>query len=89
MISKQMTIINKLGLHARAAARFVLVSNSFISKITLINNNKSVNGKSIMSLMMLSLVKGSIVKIECDGSDEKDALRALCHLINNYFGEDG
>ena len=89
MVTKQVTIINKLGLHARAAARFVLISNSFISKITLTSKNKKVNCKSIMSLMMLSLAKGATVKIECEGADEKEALRVLCHLVNNHFSENG
>ena len=88
MITEQIYIINRLGLHARAAASFVKLASSFDSNIDLVYGAQSVNGKSIMGIMMLAASQGSEMLIEVDGSDEKEATEALLNLINNRFGED-
>lgn len=87
MIEKELLIINKLGLHARAAAKFVNASSRFISDIWVICRGQKVQGKSIMGLMMLMASKGTTIKLIIDGDDETEALSALEALINNYFGE--
>ena len=81
-------IINKLGLHARAAARFVQTAAEFESEINLELNGKRVSGKSIMGVMMLAAGKGTCIDIEAEGKDESEALEALTTLISNRFGED-
>ncbi len=80
-------IINKLGLHARAAAKFVTLASRFKADIHLRHNDTRVNGKSIMGVMMLAAAKGSHVILEIDGPDEEQACRALEELINNRFDE--
>jgi phosphocarrier protein len=87
VIRTQVTIINKLGLHARAAAKFVACTSSFSSSIKTGMNGELVDGKSIMSVMMLAAGKGSVLDLEIDGSDEEDALAALQSLIDNRFEE--
>jgi phosphocarrier protein len=87
VIEKELLIINKLGLHARAAAKFVNASSRFISDIWVICRGQKVQGKSIMGLMMLMASKGTTIKLIIDGDDETEALSALEALINNYFGE--
>jgi phosphocarrier protein len=88
MLQQEVEIINKLGLHARAAAKLVSCANGYNSKVFLDRNGQKVNGKSIMGVMMLAANKGSVLKIEIDGSDEDQAMEALLILINNKFGED-
>jgi phosphocarrier protein HPr len=80
-------IINKLGLHARASARLTQVANQFKSDIWIEKNNKKVNAKSIMGVMMLAASQGSDITITTEGSDEQDALNSIIALINDYFGE--
>lgn len=87
MARKTITIINKLGLHARAAARFVQVASGFESDINVIHGNKEVNGKSIMGVMMLAAGKGASIQIIANGRDEAEALNQLEELIMNRFGE--
>ncbi len=87
MIQTQLTIINKLGLHARAAAKFVSTSSTFASQIQAGKDGQMVDGKSIMSMMMLAANKGTVLDIKIDGIDEQDALRALTQLIGNKFDE--
>ena len=87
MLQKKTTIINKLGLHARAAAKFVTQASLFESDINLQRNNQNVNGKSIMGVMMLAAAKGSEVELIIDGIDEKQAMQSLLELIENRFGE--
>lgn len=84
----QAEIINKLGLHARAAARFVQTAAEFESEINLEHKGKRVSGKSIMGVMMLAAGKGACINIEAEGKDENEALEALTMLISNCFGED-
>ncbi len=81
-------IPNKLGLHARAAAKFVNLASQFKSEITVTRNGQDVNGKSIMGMMMLAAGKGSKLLLAADGDDEQQALTALRALIDNRFGED-
>jgi phosphocarrier protein len=88
VISEQVHIINRLGLHARAAASFVKLASSFDSDIFLVYGEQSVNGKSIMGIMMLAASQGTEMLIEVDGTDEREATSALVELINNRFGED-
>ena len=80
-------IINKLGLHARASAKLTQVANQFKSDIWIEKNNKKVNAKSIMGVMMLAASQGSDITITTEGSDEQDALNSIITLINDYFGE--
>ena len=88
MLQKTTTIINKLGLHARAAAKFVTQASLFESEIHLQRNNQNVNGKSIMGVMMLAAAKGSEIELIIDGADENQAIQSLLELIENRFGED-
>lgn len=84
------TIINKLGLHARAAAKFVGVANRFPCEVRVGRSAEStVDGKSIMSVMMLAAAKGSELYLETNGPQEQQALDALVALVNDYFGEGG
>lgn len=86
MIKSTVTICNKAGLHARAAARMVSVSSTFNSQIK-VGQDKMVDGKSILSLMMLAASKGTVLNIVIDGPDEADALTAITNLVNNRFDE--
>jgi phosphocarrier protein len=88
MLNKEITIVNKLGLHARAAAKFVSLASGFESEIVLRRNGKSVNGKSIMGVMMLAAGCGSTVELSADGADERQAIHALETLIEDRFGEE-
>jgi phosphocarrier protein len=81
------TIINKLGLHARAAAKFVTTASEFSSDINVIRSDRVVNGKSIMGVMMLAAAKGTEITVSAEGDDAQAALNAIQALINNYFGE--
>lgn len=88
MQEKQITIINKLGLHARAAAKLINVTSSFSSDIQLNKDGRQVDGKSIMSVMMLAASKGTELTISTCGDDEQQALEAIEQLINNRFDEE-
>jgi len=87
VIETQVTIINKLGLHARAAAKFVGCASAFSSRIEAGQGGKLVDAKSIMSVMMLAAGKGTVLDLRIDGSDENAALEALQSLISNRFDE--
>lgn len=88
MQQKDLLIINKLGLHARAAAKLIGVTSRFSSDIILEKEGREVDGKSIMSVMMLAAAKGTTLTIKTSGSDEEDAIVAIETLINNRFDED-
>jgi len=88
MQTKTITIINKLGLHARAAAKFVQAAARFDCDINITHNGKKVNGKSIMGIMMLAASRGSNIEIATAGSDEETALAGLEQLIMDRFGEE-
>lgn len=87
MIEKQIEIINKLGLHARAAMKLVDTATAFNSQIEVGKDGRFVDGKSIMSVMLLAASKGTLLDLRIDGSDEEKASEALCTLINNRFDE--
>ena len=87
MIQTQLTIVNKLGLHARAAAKFVSCAAAFSSSIQAGKDGNLVDGKSIMSVMMLAAGKGTVLDLEIEGSDEQAAFEALQTLISNRFDE--
>ena len=89
MITQNIEIINKLGLHARASTKLTQTASQFESEVWITRNNRRVNAKSIMGVMMLAAAKGSIISIETTGSDETAAMDALVMLINDYFGEGG
>ena len=88
MRCRKIAIVNKLGLHARASAKFVSLASEFKSEIRLRRNGQEVNGKSIMGIMMLAAAKGSELELCADGKDESKAVAALSALISNCFGED-
>jgi phosphocarrier protein HPr len=81
------TIINKLGLHARASAKLTKLAGSFACDVFMSRNGRRINAKSIMGVMMLAAGMGTEVEIETDGADEERALQALTALINERFGE--
>ena len=87
MKQKTVTIINKLGLHARAAAKFVQVAAGFAAEINVHSGRRKVSGKSIMGIMMLAAGKGAEILISAEGPDEAAAVAALEALINDRFGE--
>ena len=87
MLQREVEIINKLGLHARAAAKLTQLAGQYKSGIWLIRNGRRVNAKSIMGVMMLAAAKGATVGIETDGPDEEAAMDALKGLIANRFDE--
>jgi phosphocarrier protein len=87
VIQTRVTIINKLGLHARAAAKFVSCTSSFASNIQAGKDGNMVDGKSIMSVMMLAAGKGTVLDLQIQGDDEEAALQALEALIENRFDE--
>lgn len=87
MIQTQVTIINKLGLHARAAAKFVSCAAAFASTVRTGKDGKMVDGKSIMSVMMLAAGKGTVLDLHVEGRDEAAALEAMKALIENRFDE--
>jgi phosphocarrier protein HPr len=86
--SYPITIINRLGLHARAATRLVHCASSWQSIITISKGDKTVNGKSIMGVLMLAASQGTEITLTADGEDEDQALSGMSELINNKFGED-
>ena len=87
MIRHPITIINKLGLHARAAAKFVRLASQFSSDIKLNRGTTEINAKSILGVMMLAAAKGTDLELVVDGSDEAEAVAALETLVNNKFDE--
>ncbi|MBL4638530.1 MAG: phosphocarrier protein HPr [Gammaproteobacteria bacterium] len=87
MIEQTFTIINKLGLHARAAAKFVTTASQFNCDIQVSRNGRSINGKSIMGVMMLAAAKGTEITVQADGDDAEKALEQINSLIIDFFGE--
>ena len=88
MIKRKVKIVNKLGLHARAASKFVETASRFSSQIDVIRDtHKKINGKSIMGLMMLAASKGTELEMAIHGEDEQEALKQLTLLIETRFGE--
>jgi phosphocarrier protein len=87
MQQREVEIVNKLGLHARASAKLTQLAAKYQSSVQMSRNNRKVNAKSIMGVMMLAAGKGAKVIIEIDGPDEGDAMTAIVALIGDYFGE--
>lgn len=87
MLEQEIEIINKAGLHARAASKLVALATRFSSDIKL-GQTRMVDGKSILSLMMLGATKGTTLRLQVDGDDEAAAMAAIVQLINNRFDED-
>src|SRR6266404_881402 len=86
--SQEVTVINKLGVHARPAAMFVKAANKFASEITVERDGEQVNGKSIMGLMMLAAGQGAVLVISAEGSDAETAVRELVALFHRKFDEE-
>ena len=89
MVEQEVEIINKLGLHARAAAKLVSTAAAYASSVKLEFAGNTADAKSIMSVMMLAAAQGSVIRVQCDGKDEQEAMGAIIGLIDDYFGEDG
>ena len=87
MISNKVTIVNKLGLHARAASKLVNKANQFESDVFIVKQCNRINAKSIMGVMMLAASKGTEILLEVDGSDEEDCMKAVVQLIEDRFEE--
>ena len=88
MITKDLQVLNKLGLHARAAAKVVFIANKFVSDITLVKDDKRADARSIMKILMLSASKDSIINITVEGNDEIQAMNYIEKLFQNKFDED-
>ena len=88
MITKQLTVLNKLGIHARPAAQFVRVASRFQSEVSVEKDGEAVDGKSIMGLRMLAVGWGAVVNVSTEGPDEAEAMQALEELVNSKFGEE-
>ena len=87
MITKKLMISNKLGLHARAAAKVVSTANKFESRIIITKDGKNADARSIMKLLMLSASQGSSIRVEVNGADQNDAMESIERLFNNKFDE--
>lgn len=88
MIKRKVEVINKLGLHARAAAKLVNEASGFESGIRLIRDGEDVDAKSIMGIMMLAASQGALLEVEVDGADEQAAMESIVRLFDSRFGED-
>ncbi len=87
MTRQEVSIQNKLGLHARASTKLTQTASHFRSDVWLSRNERRVNAKSIMGVMMLAAAKGTVVTVEANGEDEALAVEAICSLVNDKFGE--
>jgi phosphocarrier protein HPr len=87
MTSSTVTIVNDLGLHARAAARFVHTAGRFVARVRVARGGREMDGKSIMGLLLLAAARGSSITISADGPDEADAITALSALVQRGFDE--
>ena len=87
MIEARITIVNQLGLHARAAAKFVSVATTFSCQVYIDRDSQKVDGKNMMNVMLLAAGKGTEVTLTTDGQDEIDAMLALTNLVESGFGE--
>jgi phosphocarrier protein HPr len=89
MISRSVTVVNQLGMHARAAAKFVHLAARYQAHVRVARDAREMDGKSIMGILLLAAARGSTLKISADGSDEHAAVDALVALVQSGFGEDG
>lgn len=88
MVSRNFKIINRLGLHARAASQLVKIANEFSAEVTLVKDDVEVNGKSIMGILLLAAPQGTDLEVRVEGADEEAAMAAVAQLIEDGFGED-
>ena len=88
MTSRSVTVVNQLGMHARAAARFVHVAARFEAQVRVARDRREMDGKSIMGILLLAAARGSTIIITADGADEEKAVAALTALVESGFGED-
>ena len=88
MTSQSVTVVNQLGMHARAAARFVHVAARYEARVRVARDHREMDGKSIMGILLLAAARGSTITISADGADEHDAVHALVALVQSGFGED-
>jgi len=88
MIERQIEIVNRLGLHARAAAKLVHLTSGYRSQVWLAKDGEEVDAKSILGILLLAAAQGSSVTIKCDGEDEQDAIAAIAKLFADRFDED-
>lgn len=88
MLQQEITIINKLGLHARAASKLVNTASAHAAEVVIEKDGQEVNGKSIMGVMMLAASCGKAIRLKVEGEDEAEAMQSLVTLINDRFGED-
>lgn len=87
MISQRVTVVNQLGMHARAAAKFVHLAGRFDARVRVARDEREMDGKSIMGVLLLAAARGSTITISADGADEQDAVNALVALVRSGFGE--
>ena len=88
MTSRSVTVVNQLGMHARAAAKFVHLATRFESRVRVARGAREMDGKSIMGILLLAAGRGTTITISADGPDEIEAVAVLAHLVETGFGED-
>ena len=88
MVEKEVEIVNRLGLHARAAAKLVQTASAFRSRVLLVTDDEEVDAKSILGLLLLAAAQGTKLRVRCEGPDEEEALAAVAALIANRFEEE-
>ena len=88
MTSQTVTVVNQLGMHARASAKFVHLATRYEARVKVARDRREIDGKSIMGILLLAAARGSSIPISADGVDERDAVAALVALVESGFGED-
>jgi phosphocarrier protein HPr len=88
MTSQAVTVVNQLGMHARAAAKFVHLATRYEARVKVARDRREMDGKSIMGILLLAAARGSTITISAEGADEQDAVAALVALVQSGFGED-
>jgi len=88
MTSQEVMVVNRLGMHARAAAKFVHLATRFEARVKVARDGREMDGKSIMGILLLAAARGSTIIISADGADEQAAVAALAGLVQSGFGED-
>ena len=88
MTSQAVTVVNQLGMHARAAAKFVHLATRFEARVKVARDRREMDGKSIMGILLLAAARGATITISADGAEEQDAVAALVALVQSGFGED-
>jgi phosphocarrier protein len=86
--SRSVTVVNRLGMHARAAAKFVHLAVRFSAHVRVARDEREMDGKSIMGILLLAAARGTTIRISAEGADEDDAVEALTGLVKSGFGED-